>query len=143
MSKKSHLDNDLTERSALEDGLLEFRLLLRLQGESNTGDNDSDDSDGNSGDGSRGKTILLKVGLSCESVHEAAIQQSVLLLKNLSTIGSDVLSSPLVSFLGGFIIVIVLVVLVVLVAVVALIFGNGGFIECSTCLRRLSIFVLE
>lgn len=140
MSKKSHLDNDLTERSALEDGLLEFRLLLRLQGESNTGDNDSDDSDGNSGDGSRGKTILLQVVLSWESVHEAAIQQSVLLLKNLSTIGSDVL---VVSFLGGFIIVIVLVVLVVLVAVVALIFGNGGFIECSTCLRRLSIFVLE
>ena len=140
MSKKSHLDNDLTERSVLEDGLLEFRLLLRLQGESNTGDNDSDDSDGNSGDGSRGKTILLQVVLSWESVHEAAIQQSVLLLKNLSTIGSDVL---VVSFLGGFIIVIVLVVLVVLVAVVALIFGNGGFIECSTCLRRLSIFVLE
>ncbi len=136
--------HDLTDRSALaiQDGLLEFRLLfLGLQDENNTGANDSDDNDGNASNNSRRKTFI-KVGLSCESVHETSIQQKVLLLKNLSTIGRDVLDSPLVSFLGGLIIV-VLVVLVVLIAVVALIFGNGVFKEFFTCLRRICISVLE
>ena len=56
--------------------------------------------------------------------------------------GRDVLVSPLVSFLGGLIIVVVLVVLIAVVA--ALNFGNGVFKELFTCLRRICIIsVLE